>query len=742
MASTEGLKEWKPEAIDLVSTIVKSRISAKGKKVTEDNFIEEAVKVISTKDQMLENFLEYSKEVVSNRSFASCLDGLLPVQRRLLYQGFLDNLKPNKAFVKSSKLTADTMAELHPHGDSAIYEASVNMARPWSRVKLIEGSGNFGLTYGDDAAAMRYTYERLSVYGWMMVEDLVHGAVPMVTSEDHDTVEPQFLPTRFPNLIVNGGSGISVGYTYKIPQHNPVEVMKLVEEVIKNPDVSTEDMMDIMPGPDWKTGGIILSKDVHGHDLIKQYYETGEANLRLRAKAQFEDGNIIVTEMPYGISASSIIEKIHKAITDGKIDSCRGVKELSSKKLGTKIEIGVKRGFSPQDVLEELYGLGVGLEISFPVKMNVLNHDKVLAKMSMKDVINDFIFSRYEVLKNITAQAIDKDEKTKHLLEGMAKILLDIDKAVSIIRNSDNSSKAKKSLMDAFGIDDVQADYVLSLTLRRLTKQDEVEVDKKIKQLERIIKENKSILGSSVKQKNIIIKQTQEMIDVFEKDEWTSTRFTTISGKKIEKKKRTVASSAANLPDGHWGLDSSGFLSNTGSDISTGIAFSVFKDGNIKLFNGKGLPKKFSNPIPFAPNVDEILFAGVIEKGQFLLMLSSSGKVLKLDPSKINGQGIAGQGVAGMKFKDDDVFIGAVPAKDEDKLLTISDDGWKVVEVSDIPVKGKGGFGVMVHPLRKGEDKVVEFAVGSSFMVNSKNASVSSRSKVTTKGKPSSWKTM
>lgn len=737
---TNNLTEWNQQSVDLVSSLVKSRISAQGKKATKGNFIDEAVKVISAKDQMMQNFLEYSGEVVSNRSFASCLDGLLPVQRRLLYQGFLDNLRPDRSFVKSSKLTADTMAELHPHGDAAIYQASVNMARLWSRVRLIEGSGNFGLTYGDDAAAMRYTYERLSVYGWSMVEDLVHGAVPMITSEDHDTVEPKFLPTRFPNLIVNGGDGISVGYTYKIPQHNPVEVMQLVEAMIKDPSLSTEEMMEIMPGPDWKTGGIVLSKDSHGNDLIKKYYETGEANIKLRAKAEFENGDIIITEMPYGVSATSVIDKIHKAITDGKISSCKGVKELSSKKLGTKIEIGVKRGFSPQDTLEDLYGLGVGLEISFPIKMNVLNHDKVLSMMSMKDVINDFIYSRYEVLKNITAQAIDKDEKSKHLLEGMSKILLDIDKAVSIIRNSDNSAKAKKSLMDNFDIDEVQADYVLSLTLRRLTKQDEVELEKKIKKLAKTIKDNKAILGSKVKQKNIILKQTQDMIDIFSKDEWTSTRFTTISGKKIEKKKRTSPSSAASLPDGHWGIDSSGFLSNTGTDISQGTAFAVFKDGSLKLFNGKGLPKKSSDPVPFAPNVDEITHAGVIGKGSYLLMLSSSGKVLKLDPSKINGQGIAGQGVAGMKFKDDDFFIGATPASDEDSLLTISDDGWKVVEVSDIPVKGKGGFGVMVHPLRKGEKQVVEFSAGKSFLVDSKKAQPTPRPKVTQRGKPSSWK--
>lgn len=736
-----NLNEWDEKSVELISSVVGSRISAQGKKATKDNFIDEAIKVISTKDQMMRNFLEYSKEVVSNRAFASCLDGLLPVQRRLLYQGFLDNLRPDKSFVKSSKLTADTMAELHPHGDAAIYQASVNMARLWSRVRLVEGSGNFGLTYGDDAAAMRYTYERLSVYGWSMVEDLVHGAVPMVTSEDHDTVEPKFLPTRFPNLIVNGGDGISVGYTYKIPQHNPVEVMKLVETMIKDPSISTEKMMEIMPGPDWKTGGIVLSKDTHGNDLIKKYYETGEANLRIRARASFEDGNIIITEMPYGVSATSVIEKIHKAITDGKVLSCKGVKELSSKKLGTKIEIGVKRGFSPQDTLEDLYGLGVGLEISFPVKMNVLNHDKVLSMMSMKDVINDFIYSRYEVLKNITAKAIEKDEKSKHLLEGMSKILLDIDKAVSIIRNSDNSAKAKKSLIDEFDIDDVQADYVLSLTLRRLTKQDEVELEKKIKKLDKTIKENKAILGSKVKQKNIIIKQTQDMIDIFSKDDWTAPRFTTISGKKIEKKKPSSAQSqSSSLPDGHWGIDSSGFLSNTGADISQGTAFAVFKDGSLKLFNGKGLPKKSSDPVPFAPNVDEITYAGVIDKGSYLLMLSSSGKVLKLDPSKINGQGIAGQGVVGMKFKDDDFFIGATPASDDDQLLTISDDGWKVVEVSDIPVKGKGGFGVMVHPLRKGENQVVEFSAGKSFLVDSEKARPTPRPKATQKGKPSSWK--
>lgn len=733
------LLNWNEDDVKVGSKSVISRVSTSSKKSKD---VDEKVIAESVKDIMAKGFIDYSKEVITNRTFPSSLDGLIPVQRRFLYQGFLDKLKPTGSYVKSSKWTSSVMSVIHPHGDASIYNSIANQARNWTRVKLVDGKGNFGLTYGDEPAAMRYTQARISEFGWSMVEDLAYNAVPMVTSEDHDTVEPKFLPTRFPNLIINGGDGIGIGYSTKTPQHNPVEAMDVVEAMLKNPDITIDEIIDLMPGPDWSTGGEVVARNDREKEGIKSYYSTGRGTIRIRSTAKFDGGNIILTSIPHGTSPESIISKIHSGIMNSQFEEIKYAKDLSSEKNGTMIEIAVKRGYSPQNTFSQLCSSSVGIESTFSVNMNVLDHDKVLRGMNIKDVFREFIWSRYEVLKNVTNNAIEKDTAQKHLLEGMAKILLDIDKAISIIRNSDNAASAKTKLMSSFSIDDIQADYILGLTLRRLTKQDSVEVSKKIKELAREIKNNQEILGSKIKQRNIIIKQVQDTREIFKSHPDVASRKTKISNTKVDKKKPTVSrtTTTKTLPSGQWGIDPSGYLSNNGENINGGIPFAVLKGGDVKIFNGKGLPKNFSQPIPIVPNPDDILVSGVAPKGSFILFVTRSGKVLKVDPSSINGQGISGNGVAGIKFKDeDDALVSSFTASDDDNILTISDDGWKVTPVSDIPVKGRGGYGVMIHKLRSNETGVYEATSGSGFKVNSKSAEPTPRPKSTNKGSVSSW---
>jgi len=722
--------KWAPEKVSTWTEEVSSfpAENSTKKKVVENVTSSHVV------DEMMGNFLEYTQEVTQARAFPSALDGMKNVQRRVLYAGFTDNFAPHKPHVKSTKFVASTLA-IHPHGDASVYGSIIAMARRWTRVPLISVSGNAGLSYGDEPAAHRYTFSRISDYGWLMVEDLANDAVEMVESEDHDDLEPIFLPTKFPNLIINGTEGIGTGFVTSVPQHNPVEAMEVVEAILDNPDITTEDIMEIMPGPDWKTGGEIYTLDKDGNNLVKEYYETGSGSIPIRATATFKGDTITVTSIPYGISPETIIKRINAAIINEKIDCIKYAKDLSSDKNGTMLGITVKRGVSPQEAFDTLIAAKVGLESNFSIHINVLDAHRVLKHMNIKDVFTEFVSSRYMILKNILTSENKKAEAKKHLLEGV--LLLDIDKAVSIIRNSDNSSDAKNKLMKEFTLDDLQADYILSMTLRRLTKQDRIEIEKNVRQLEKTIKDNTAILNSPVKQKNVLKKQAKEIKEKFAADP-SCHRTTVIRDKKAKKVERAKLVNKT-LKDGAWGIDRTGFLSNTGESIEGKRVFAVLKDGSIKLFDGKGLPKKYVSPIPLVGDPERIFTAGILEDNQFILIVSQQGKIIKIDPATVNAQGIAGNGVAGMKFKPDDRFVSAVIASDDDHILTKGKTSWKVTEVSDIPVKGRGGLGVGVHTLRKG-DEIVDAAAGNGFIVNSAKASPTPRGRSGAKGAVSSWK--
>lgn len=720
---------WNPEEVKKWEGNVESFNPSQSKKPVKETVIESNIV-----DQMMENFLEYTGEVTKARAFPSALDGMKNVQRRVLFAGFSNNYSPSRPFVKSTQYVASTLL-IHPHGDSSAYGSIVAMGRNWTRVPLISISGNSGLSYGDEPAAHRYTKARISEYGWLMVEDLANEAVEMIESEDHDELEPIFLPTKFPNLIINGTEGIGTGFVTSVPQHNPVEAMRVVEAMMDNPDITTEEIMDIMPGPDWATGGEIFTLNKDGHDAVKEYYETGSGSVIVRATATFKGDQITITSLPYGVSPESVIKKINAAIINEKVDTIKYAKDLSSEKNGTMLGITVKRGVSPQHAFESLIAARVGLESRFDVHINVLDAHRVLKHMSVKEVFEEFISSRYTILKNILLNENKKAGDKKHLLDGV--LLIDIDKAVKIIRESDNANAAKKKLMSSFKLDDVQANYILSMTLRRLTKQDRIEIEKQIKELEKTIQTNESILKSKTKQKNVLKKQASEVREIFEKDDFMK-RTSIIRNKKPSK---VEAAKVVNkkLKEGNWGIDRTGYLSNIGDNIDGKKVYAVTKDAKVKIFNGKGLPKNYSHPLPIIPDADQIFTAGIIEDDQYLLLFSKQGQVIKIDPKTISGQGLAGSGVVGMKFRSNDDFATAIIASDDDQILTQTKSSWKVTSVADLAVKGRGGLGVKIHELNK-DETITEAAAGSSFIVNSKKAEPTPRARKGNKGAVSSWK--
>ena len=319
----------------------------------------------------------------------------------------------------------------------------------------------------------------------------------------------------------------------------------------------------------------------------------------------------------------------------------------------------------------------------------------------MLEILQEFIDTRFECVVREYEYVKETSEDRKHLLEGLHIVILDIDKAVKIIRGSSTVKEAKQSLMKEFSIDENQADYVLSLTLSRLTQQDEHKIVSEIKNLEKDIDNAEKILANKKKQEKIIL----DSLEKSKKDlEPYGQRQTEIRDTFVEKK---TVKKEASLGADKWGIDSRGFLSNTGTPIDSGITYAVYSNGDIKLFNGQGLPKSNTDVVPISPNIDELYTAGVVKDDEYIIIATKSGRALRLDPKKINAQGIAGQGVKGIKFKtEDDEIIGVGTAKETDGLLTISDQGWKVTDISTISVMGRGSSGVIVHKLRKGDTHI------------------------------------
>lgn len=663
-----------------------------------------------------DSYSRYANYVVQDRALPYISDGFKPVQRRILWTGYVQGYKPNGGFRKSGAWVNTTMGDYHAHGDSSIYQSSGNMTAPWTRVPLITGRGNFGFTFGDSFGHPRYTEQKMSEVGWSLMEGVKENAVDMVNNYDNTKKEPVYLPVSIPVLAINGTEGIAVGFACKFPQHNPVEIMDLCIELLGNENLTTEEMLTIVPGPDWKTGGEVFIQDKDGNSLVKEYFETGQAKLTVRAKAHVNKNKIIITELPYGSTEEKVRSGIKGLLLNGKIDGPHKVEILSGKKNGLEVEISVRKGYSPQQVLEQLYSIsGSGLTETFSVNMNAISRDGEPRMFNFKEVLLEFLETRKDATRRVYEFRLQKAQDRLHLLDGMMKIVLDIDKAISIIRNSDNVKAARKALIDHFKIDEIQANYVLAMQLSRLTKQDSHEIEKESNSLEKEIDDIQGILSSPIRMKNIVKKQLKDARKMVEP---YGQRYTEINDQKANT--ITKSSQSRSLPKGNWGIDGVGYLSNTGVNISDGknTAFAVLKSGKIKIFNGKGLPGTH-RAIPIVPEseMEDLVYAGAFTKHEDIYIITTEGKILRLDPSAINSQGIAGSGVAGIKLNDAQI-AGVLTAREDDNILTISDGGcWKVTPAKDIPRKGRGSQGVYVHRLKRGEKSVIETAVAKNFKV-------------------------
>lgn len=458
----------------------------------EPDFVENIVD-ITVEDEMQTAFLEYAYSVIYSRALPDARDGLKPVQRRILFSMDELGLRPDRNHVKCSRVVGEVMGKYHPHGDTAIYDALVRMAQPWTmRLPLVDGHGNFG-SLDQGPAASRYTEARPAPAALLMTASLDENTVDFVPNYDESEQQPAVLPAAFPNLLVNGASGIAVGMATNMPPHNLVEVIGAARHLITNPDCSLDDLMKFVPGPDLPMGGQIV-----GLEGIRDAYLTGRGSFRTRATVRVENvtprkKGLVVTELPYLVGPEKVIEKIKDLHQGKKIQGISDVKDLSDRNKGLELVIEIKNGFNPDAVLEQLYKL-TPMEESFGIN-NVALVDGQPRALGLKELLKVYVDFRIDVVRRRTEFRLAKKKDRLHLVEGLLIAILDIDEVIQVIRTSDDSAAARARLMQVFDLSEAQANYILDLQLRRLTKFSRIELEQEADELRKAIEELEAILG-------------------------------------------------------------------------------------------------------------------------------------------------------------------------------------------------------------------------------------------------------
>lgn len=473
----------------------------------------ERIEDIDVSSEMESSFLEYALSVIYSRALPDARDGLKPVQRRILYMMTDMGLRPERGHVKSARVVGEVMGKLHPHGDASIYDALVRLAQDFAlRLPLVDGHGNFG-SLDDGPAASRYTEARLAGAALAMTQHLDEDVVDFVPNYDNQFMQPEVLPAAFPNLLVNGASGIAVGMATNLVPHNLIEVIEGAKHLLYHPDATTEELMSFIPGPDLPGGGIIV-----GVEGIKEAYETGRGSFRTRAKVSIEKvtarrTGIIITELPYLVGPERVIERIKVGVEAKKISGISDVVDLTDRKHGLRMMITLKTGFSPEAVLEQLYRT-TPLEDSFSINSVALVNGQPLT-LGLKDMLRVFLDHRIDVVTRRSTFRLKKRQERLHLVEGMLLAIVDIDAVIQIIRAAENSEQAKSRLMTAFDFSDLQAEYILELRLRRLTKFSRIELEHEQEELRKEIESLKAILADRKKLFEVVSDELDEVATLY-----------------------------------------------------------------------------------------------------------------------------------------------------------------------------------------------------------------------------------
>jgi DNA gyrase subunit A len=564
---------------------------------------EENIVDIDVTEEMRGSYLEYAYSVIYSRALPDARDGLKPVQRRILYQMNQMGLRPDRGHVKCARVVGDVMGRLHPHGDTAIYDALVRLAQPWAmRLPLVDGHGNFGSLGGDDSpAAMRYTECRPTEAAMAMVESIDEDTVEFGPNYDGQEQEPQVLPGAIPNLLVNGTAGIAVGMATNMAPHNLGEVIAAARHLLKHPDASLETLMRYVPGPDLPTGGHIV-----GLDGVREAYQTGRGIFRTRATTKIEQLNarktgIVVTELPYSVGPEKVVARIKDLVQAKKLTGISDLKDLTDRHRGLNLVIEVRAGFNPEAVLAELYRL-TPMEETFGIN-NVALVDGQPRTLGLKELLTIYVDHRIDVTRRRSEFRRRKRQERLHLVDGILVALLNIDEVIQVIRTSDDSAEAKNRLQQVFDLSEIQAQYILDTPLRRLTRYDKLELEREQERLRAEIAELTEILENDETLRALV---GGEMTDV---------------AKKFGTPRRTV-------------------LMEAGAAVTAAVPLEVGDDPCQVVLSATGLLTRLPTPVPPPPSAasspGDIVAAAVTTTARGSIgAVTSAGRMIRVSVIEI-----------------------------------------------------------------------------------------------------------
>lgn len=705
---------------------------------------------IEIAEEMKKSYIDYSMSVIVGRALPDVRDGLKPVHRRILYSMSELNLTPDKPYRKSARIVGDVLGKYHPHGDSAVYLAMVRMAQDFStRGLLVDGHGNFGSVDGDSPAAMRYTEARMSKLALELLRDIDKETVDFVPNFDESLKEPAVLPSRYPNLLVNGSNGIAVGMATSIPPHNLGEVIDATVHLIDNEECSVDDLMKFVKGPDFPTSAIIMGKE-----NIAEAYRTGRGKVKVRARAVIEElpkgkQQIVVTEIPYQVNKAKLVERIAELVKDKKVEGISDLRDESNRN-GMRIVIELKRDVNANIVLNNLYKHSQ-MEETFSVIMLALvnGQPKVL---NLKQILYHYVQHQKDVVTRRTKFELNKAEARAHILEGLRIALDNIDAVISLIRASKTTQEAKSGLMEKFGLTDIQAQAILDMRLQRLTglERDKIEAEyeeliKKIKRLKEILA-NERLLLNVIKEEMLIIKENYaderrteirhaegeiDMRDLIEDEEIaiTLTHFGYI--------KRLPADTYKSQKRGGRGISAlttreEDFVKHLVSTTTHSKLLFFTNKGRVFRLNAYEIPEgkrqakgtAIVNLLQLGPNEKIATLLAIDEKddNKYLLLATKNGIVKKTDREEFKN--INKAGLIAIGLREDDELIGVKVTDGNKDVLLVTKEGMSIrFDENDIRPMGRSAMGVKGITLSN-DDKVVSMSLceeGTDVLVVSEN---------------------